>query len=44
MSRQDDDKAARLRRDRCLHPAPEQVTDNRFDNMTFFGRRHLLQA
>ena len=39
MSRQDDDKAARLRRDGCHHPAPGQVTDNRFDDMTF----HLEQ-
>ena len=44
MSRQDDDKAARLRRDGCLHPAPEQVTDGRFDDMTFFDRRDLLQV
>lgn len=44
MSRHDDDKATRLRRDGCLHPAPEQVTDSRFDDMTFFDRRDLLQV
>ena len=44
MSRQDDDKADRLRRDGCLHPAPGKVTDSRFDDMTFFDRRDLLQV
>ena len=44
MSRQDDDKAARLRQDGCLHPAPELVTDSRFDDMAFLDRRDLLQV
>jgi len=42
--RQPDPKAAALRDQGCLHPHPEQVTDDHFASSEFFDARDLVQV
>lgn len=39
-----DEKAKALRKHRCLNPAPEAVTDERFQEGEFFDPRDLVQV